>query len=373
MSTTTLQLDHFVDPFEARVVYQRDASGTIIDARFDLSGLPRLDPLLIGKEVVTVPDVVKRLCGICPVTHHLAGVRALDMLYGATVPETARLVRTLLADGAILDATAPKLFASHRELATLLKKVGKQVMAAAGCPGHFPDVAIPGGVRAPGNPSLVTDLPALIDALASLPLDEDWTDTFTGLSVALVNNGALHSLGDSVALSDGRVLSPAEFASAVMETKPGEPAPQPTVDGQLYRVGPMAQSVVAGRAAGPQGALKEMLLAVTTRITEVLADPALVEGTLVGEGTLTAGEGIGLAEGPRGLLMHRYVADSEGTLTHCQILTPTAQNEPWLAQMLAESLNAGATLENSIRTADPCLPITSAPAGAMSIDVAEVD
>lgn len=373
MSKTTLQLDQFVDPFEAKVVYQRDAAGMITDARFDLSGLPRLDPLLISREVAGVPDIVKRLCGICPVTHHLAGVRALDMLFGAEVPETAQAVRSLLADGAILDAAAPKLFATNREVATLLKKVGKQAMAAAGSPGHFPDVAIPGGVRAPGDPSLVTDLPALIDALGTLTTESTWSDTFRGLSVALVTDGELDSLGNSVALSDGRVLSPREFADLAIESLPGQSAPRPLLDGQTYRVGPIAQAVIAGEPQGPQGAVKAMLMGVVKRMQRTLADPALLEGPLVGDGEFRAGEGIGLAEGPRGLLMHRYIANDAGLLTQCQILTPTAQNEPWLAQMLRESLSSGGSLETSIRAADPCLPITSAPVGAMTIDVAEVD
>ena len=71
--STMLRLDQFVDPNEATVIYTRDESGTVIDARFDLSGLPRLDPMLIGRPAADVPDIVKRLCGICPVTHHLAG------------------------------------------------------------------------------------------------------------------------------------------------------------------------------------------------------------------------------------------------------------------------------------------------------------
>lgn len=65
--STTLRLDQFVDPFEAKVVY------TDSGAYFDLSGLPRLDPMLVGRNVAEVPDIVKRLCGLCPVAHHLAG------------------------------------------------------------------------------------------------------------------------------------------------------------------------------------------------------------------------------------------------------------------------------------------------------------
>lgn len=377
MSTTTLQLDQFVDPFEARVIYQRDESGAIVSARFDLAGLPRLDPMLIGREVATVPDVVKRLCGICPVTHHLAGVRALDMLYGAKVPETARLVRGLLNDGSILDAIAPRLFAEARELAIQLKKIGKLAMSAAGSPGHFPDVAIPGGVRAPADAALCTELakslPDLIAQVEELEVEESWTDSYRGLSVALQRNGALDPLGDSVALSDGRVLTVAEFGSLVRETKPGDIAPRPVIGDEPYRVGPIAHGAIAGDGWGPLRARKEMLISCLQRIERTLQQPALTSGTTVAPGEPGAGEGIGLVEGPRGLLVHRYVADGNGTLIECQILTPTAQNEGWLADMLRQSLASSESLEGSIRAADPCLPITQAPSGAMGITIQEED
>ena len=62
-------------------------------------------------------------------------------------------------------------------------------------------------------------------------------------------------------------------------------------------------------------------------------------------------------------------------MTACRILTPTAQNEGWLAGMLRASLAAAgagagekeAWAESAIRAADPCLPCTSAPEGGMGV------
>ncbi|MDR1264849.1 MAG: nickel-dependent hydrogenase large subunit [Propionibacteriaceae bacterium] len=83
--------------------------------------------------------------------------------------------------------------------------------------------------------------------------------------------------------------------------------------------------------------------------------------------------GVGWSDGARGLLVHRYAVDRNGALVAAQILTPTAQNEPWLAHLLTraarrtepERLAAG--LEEAIRAADPCLPCTAAPPGAMGL------
>ncbi|MDU7515631.1 MAG: hypothetical protein E7K48_01145 [Varibaculum cambriense] len=82
----------------------------------------------------------------------------------------------------------------------------------------------------------------------------------------------------------------------------------------------------------------------------------------------------GLVDGPRGLLAHTYRSDSQGIITSATILTPTAQNEPWLADLLTEAIDREdvvrqAALEQSIREADPCLPLSSAPEGQMGLRV----
>jgi NAD-reducing hydrogenase large subunit len=70
--------------------------------------------------------------------------------------------------------------------------------------------------------------------------------------------------------------------------------------------------------------------------------------------------------------VHRYQTGADGRLAAAQILTPTAQNEPWLADLLL-SAAAGSTaaldLEDAVREADPCLPCSSAPVGGMGLQV----
>ena len=102
-------------------------------------------------------------------------------------------------------------------------------------------------------------------------------------------------------------------------------------------------------------------------IAELTHNPALIDGAVVAEGQLRAGVGVGVVDGPRGLLVHVYTVDDAGMLVDCQILTPTAQNEWWLAGMLREF----ADVESSIRTADPCLPCSSAPPGQMNVTIKE--
>ena len=420
----TVHLDQLVDPFEARVVVVRAADGTVADARFDLSGLPRLDPMLVGKDVAGVPDLVKMLCGICPVAHHLAGVAALESLAGIApenLPRHVREQRLLLHHGSVLDSLSSRFIGRDRDLAVRLRRLGKLAMQAAGAPGHFPDVAVPGGVRVPVDAEalaeLAAGLPVLDDDLASLLLGlpaagarAAATARFDGLDVAVVDaSGELDPLGGHVGLvGDGveETMTAAQWASHVTESRPGAPDPRPvieldTVDGGVrrwpYRVGPLARArfrAIAGGTGATDDPFEAQVLglvdsvAALARLVDSLAG-APSDGT--GGSTVNAGEGasssmkrgtgIGVVDGPRGLLAHEYDVDEAGTVTGCRILTPTAQNEGWLAGMLRASLAAAgdgdadreAWAEAAIRAADPCLPCTSAPEGGMGVTVEDAE
>ena len=60
-----------------------------------------------GRPYWEIPVMVQRLCGICPVSHHLAASKALDAVVGARpVPRTAELVRRLMHYGQIAQSHA---------------------------------------------------------------------------------------------------------------------------------------------------------------------------------------------------------------------------------------------------------------------------
>lgn len=429
-----IDLNEIVDPFGARVVVRVDAEGHPEDAWFDLVGLPRVDALLVGQPVTHAPTVVERLCGICPAAHHLAGVRALEALAGqGPVPATADAVRRLLHLGSALETHAVRFVGVDREAAVTVRRAGRAAMAASGSPGHFPATAVPGGVRAAVDPGVLAGLRgqvadavaaarAVADALASHP---GIGDDFAGADVALVDaEGRPDLLGEWVraVAPDGRVLveagAPQEWPRLVAEERPGAVAPRPYLTALgpgagWYRVGPVAQLRI-GVPRTPQAAdLRERWLAggggataaraiVTLAAAEALAvvleRPELTSGAVEGPGAgagtggLSGGgdrgvgthpgpqgdaptlTGTGWVDGPRGLLVHTYAADGDGVLTASRILTPTAQNEPWLGSLLAAAASGpdaerAGRLEDSIREADPCLPVASAPPGGMGLRV----
>lgn len=415
-----INLDEIIDPMEGRIVVTHDSSGRP-HARFDLQGLPRVDAMLEGKTALEALTMTEHLCGICPVAHHLAGTRALDALSGLPpIVPAAQLTRRLLHYGSIVEAHSLRFLMQDRDAGVTLKRVSKKMLVAAGSPGHFPATAVPGGVSvwptAPALCDLSADLDAardtaerLCDSALAPHLEPVGTGDFAGADVALIDeNGAPDVFGTKVrVVRDTSTIDEFDFSlwnERVTEEIPGSPAPRPYLraDGPengRYRVGPVAQlsigTLLTSRAAAAQerwlagardaaGARAIMTLHVLERteaLTEQLTE--LVEGRDLGELVdpatvqFTPGSGTGLVDGPRGILAHTFTIGADGAIQAARILTPTAQNEPWLAQLLtqASSLDqaqqAGAW-EQSIREADPCLPISSAPAGQMGLKVENV-
>lgn len=398
MPRISVPVDAIVDPLAVTVTV------TDGEARFDVSGVPRVDPLLIGRPAPDVPGLVTRLCGLCPVTHHLAGMRALDQLAGIEPDATARAVRALLHHGSVIDVMGPRLDPAH---ALSWKKFGKLVLAAAGCPGHFPDVAIPGGVRAAADAALLAqvraELPALgavADALMESTGALDWRPPMTlpgltlrdaagswdALGTTLI--ASFHTGGDNDVTGDNVIGDAAATSTRIRETVPGDISPRPEVllgDGQwhAYRVGPAARHPELSPAAAQVASLRDSLdaLAILIELPELVEPVALAEAAGAESPTpLSDGVGVGIVDGPRGLLIHEYeVRDS--VLARARILSPTAQNEGWLAQMLtavwaehraATQPTLAAAMEDPIRAADPCLPCTSAPRGMMNVSVKEI-
>ncbi|MCC6523963.1 MAG: Ni/Fe hydrogenase subunit alpha [Polyangiaceae bacterium] len=130
---------------------------------------------ILGRPYWEVPVMVQRLCGICPVSHHLAASKALDTVVGArALTPTAEKVRRLMHYGQILQSHAlhfyylssPDLLfgfgsevgkrnvagvlAAYPELAkqgVLLRKFGQEVIRVTAGKRVHGTGSIPGGVN----------------------------------------------------------------------------------------------------------------------------------------------------------------------------------------------------------------------------------
>ena len=411
--TQHLQLDQIIDASDATVIVHRNASGRVADAHFDLSGLPRVDAMMVGRQAGEVPALAERLCGICPVAHHLAGVQAIEAMSGSVeLTPTVLAVRRLLNYGSVIDSHVLGFASQDLAVARVLRRFAQLAMAAAGSPKHFPTTAVPGGiaqaVRQEDLDALLAALPeaqASAEALVDAHLDDDPTNGwFMGADVALTGvNGQLDLMGQHLraAAADGSVIvagaDAAQWDEVVSEAVPGSSAPRLYLtalgpDNGLYRTGPVAQLRV-GRVSTPFAAAAQrvwlsggaraaaaraiVVLHCVEAIAQLTEAPELALDD-IGEPLSVKPEGIGVGwiETGRGLLVHRYQAGADGKLSAATILTPTAQNEPWLAVLLKQAGDApdvASAMEDAIREADPCLPCSTAPKGQMGLVISDDD
>jgi F420-non-reducing hydrogenase large subunit len=69
------------------------------------------EKLLQGMEIDKMPLVTARICGVCPVAHHIASSKALDACYRTEPPPGGQLYRHILLLGHFIHSHALSLFA----------------------------------------------------------------------------------------------------------------------------------------------------------------------------------------------------------------------------------------------------------------------
>ncbi len=94
-----------------KVTLLLDEDNHIHQARLHIVEFRGFEKFIQGRPYWEVPVLVQRLCGICPVSHHLAAAKAVDMLAGARqLTPTAENLRRLLHLGQILQSHALHFF-----------------------------------------------------------------------------------------------------------------------------------------------------------------------------------------------------------------------------------------------------------------------
>jgi len=160
-----------------KVTIHLDDNGRVVESRFHVVEFRGFERFVQGRPYWEIPVLVQRLCGICPVSHHLAGAKAMDIIVGASpekLPPTAEKIRRLMHYGQILQSHALHFFylASpdllfgfdadpavrniigvakfHKEIAlrgVILRKFGQEIIKATAGKKIHGTGAIPGGVN----------------------------------------------------------------------------------------------------------------------------------------------------------------------------------------------------------------------------------
>ncbi len=158
-----------------KVTILLDAANRVQQVRLHIVEFRGFEQFIQGRPYWEVPVMVQRLCGICPVSHHLAASKALDRVVGAVpVTPTADKIRRLMHYGQVMQSHALHFFhlsspdllfgfdsevnrrnivgvaQAHPEIAkkgVLLRKYGQEVIRATAGKRVHGTGSVPGGVN----------------------------------------------------------------------------------------------------------------------------------------------------------------------------------------------------------------------------------
>jgi len=94
----------------AKISFILDNKGNIADARFHVIEFKGFEKFMLGRMMYDAPRITTRVCGICPVSHHLASVKACEDLLNVEIPETAKMLRELMHMGQFIHSHALHFF-----------------------------------------------------------------------------------------------------------------------------------------------------------------------------------------------------------------------------------------------------------------------
>ncbi len=388
--------------------------GAVHDVELKIFEPPRFfEAFLQGRHYEEVPDIVARICGICPVAYQMSAVHALEQIFGLHVDGALRDLRRLIYCGEWIESHALHVFMlqapdflgyesgiamakDHASLVTRglrLKKAGNAIMTLLGGRSVHPvSVKVGGFSRVPLRRELEVLRDELCWARDAAVETVRWVASFEFPDfpldytyVALRHSDEYPFNEVQIAASDSLQISVNEFEQHFTEHQVAySNALHCTLQGSPYLVGPLARLNLNQKHLTP---LAKQALA-DTGLTLPLCNPfhgiiarsveilyALEESLRLIEryeppplptAPVTVRSGIGMActEAPRGILYHRYQVDGDGVVREAKIVPPTSQNQGRIEQDLRLFLprvldrsneEAALACERVIRCYDPCI------------------
>ena len=128
-----------------KVTLLLDDAGKVHQVRLHIVEFRGFEKFIQGRPYWEAPVMVQRLCGICPVSHHLAASKAMDWIVGANpLSPTAEKLRRLMHYGQMLQSHALHFF--HLCSPDLLFGFGSDVAKrnVVGIATDYPDLAVQG-------------------------------------------------------------------------------------------------------------------------------------------------------------------------------------------------------------------------------------
>lgn len=389
--------------------------GKLQDLKLRIYEPPRFfEKLLEGRSYSEVPDIVARICGICPVAYQMSAVQAIENIFQVTPSPWIRAMRRLMYCGEWIESHALHIhmlaapdflgFSNVMEMAEKypdevrrglrLQSLGNRIIRIVGGRSVHPVSVCAGGFTA--APAL-TEIESLLNDLKNAEIDArallEWTTSLNlpdnrqnFISVALSHPDEYPMNEGKIISSDGLNIGIQQYQEHFTESHiPHSTALHSALNGKPYLVGPLARinlnyqklpdtvkgildncntklpsqnmfdSIIA-RAAEIYFSIQEAIT-----LLEQYQQPTAAN-TIVKP---RAGIGYGCTEAPRGILWHRYEINNSGLVTCATIIPPTSQNQARIEEDLRFSIESFGLdqsdealrlySESIIRNYDPCI------------------
>jgi len=135
-----------IDPLtriEGHLRFEADVTaGKVTDAHSSGQLFRGFEVILRGRHPYDAHHFTQRFCGVCPVAHATASIRALDMAYGLSttdIPQNARLIRNIIIAANTVMSHATHFYALWAP--DLVNPLYKQVLTDAGAPEVYDELA----------------------------------------------------------------------------------------------------------------------------------------------------------------------------------------------------------------------------------------
>jgi len=415
MPTKTIKVDYIARVEGEGALDLEIADGKVTSAQLRIFEPPRFfEAFLKGRGVVELPDIVARICGICPIAYQMSAVHAVENAFGIKVEGQLRALRRLIYCGEWIEShalhvvmlhapdflgfpDAIKMAEVHGDIVRRglqLKKAGNEILRVLGGREIHPVNVRPGGFYSVPTRASLRELaevlkPArdtavdLVRWVAALPIpafEQDYEfvamrhpDEYPFNEGRLVSSRGIDiDIADYDAHFEERHVAHSTALHSVIKER------------GAYLVGPLARyalnfdrlpaSIQAlAREAGLGPVCRNPFQSIIVRALELVFACEEALSIIAGYDPPDiasvpfeprAGVGFGCTEAPRGICWHRYEFEPDGTIVTARIVPPTSQNQPSIeadlmavaTQMIAADDDAiRDRCEQTIRNYDPCI------------------
>ena len=415
MPTKTIKVDYLARVEGEGALDLAISDGKVASAQLRIFEPPRFfEAFLRGRGYAETPDIVARICGICPIAYQMSAVHAIESAFGAKVEGQLRALRRLIYCGEWIEShalhvvmlhapdflgfpDAIRMTRDHGDVVRnglAIKKAGNEIMRLLGGREIHPVNVKPGGFHRVPTRAELRPLAETLEHARELATGlVRWVARFPFPDFEQDYEFVALRHPDEYPFNEGRLVSSrdinidiAEYESEFEERH----VPHSTALHSLlkrrgaYLVGPLARYALnfallpatvqaLGEEVGLQPVCRNPFKSIVVRALEILfaceealriidayEPPAQASVALVPR----AATGFGCTEAPRGICWHRYDFAEDGTIERVRIVPPTSQNQPSieadLAAVAASILDQPDDVirdrcEQAIRNYDPCI------------------